>query len=198
MTPDEIGEGRAALFCFTNKIHCCSSVETTNGTLGEWFFPNETRVRNISSEDGFYRGSGPSIVALHRRNNANRTGVFRCQIPDTGTNQQLYVGVYPLNSGSPNITGLSYDQPTLTLTCTSTGGPATTVTWTRNDSEIMLDETNIQEKNIISRESGSYQSNLVFVTTLSAMTVYKNITSEFTCNVSNLRGSSEGSVLIEG
>ena len=113
MTLDEIGVGSAALFCLTNKTDCCRSSDTPQGVggIGEWFYPNGSLVRNDASGDDIYRGRGPSVVLLQYRNNAQTTGVFRCEVPDaSGTNQSLYVGVYPVgNSGSPSITGLLYN-----------------------------------------------------------------------------------------
>ena len=46
-----------------------------------------------------------------------------------------------MNSGSPSIAGLLYNRSTLTLTCTSTGGPATTVTWRKNGVAVEVDGT---------------------------------------------------------
>ena len=197
MTLDEIGEG--ALFCLTNKTDCCSSLQTRNGCLGEWFLPDESRVGNVSTKDGFYRRSGPSYVALHRRNNANTTGIFRCEIPDeNGAVQTLYVGVYPVNSGSPSITDLLYNRSTLTLTCTSTGGPATTVIWTHVTDEKKMDETiPIQEtlQRVVNTTLGEYRNVLIIST---SAIVTQDTVGKFTCNISNVRGSSERSTVVRG
>ena len=199
VTLDEIGEDSAALFCLTNNTDCCSSSQTRNDCLGEWFLPDESRVGNISSEDGFYRCSGPSYVALQRRNNANTTGIFRCEIPDeNGAVQTLYVGVYPVNSGSPSITDLLYNRSTLTLTCTSTGGPATTVTWTHVNDKTMMDETiPIQEtlQRIVNTTLGEYR-NVLVISNMAIMT--QDTVGKFTCNVRNVRGSSKRSFVVGG
>ena len=102
------------------RVPHCRSSDTPAGVggIGEWFFPNGSSVNNEGSGDDIYQSRGPRFINLWRRNNAQTTGVFRCQVPDaSGTNQQLYVGVYPVgNSGSPSITGLLYNRSTLTLT----------------------------------------------------------------------------------
>ena len=162
MTLDEIGEESAALFCLTNEIDCCRSSDTPQGVraIGEWFFSNGSSVDNEGSGDDIYRGRGPSFVRLSRRNNAQPTGVFRCEVPDaSGTNQQLYVGVYPVSSGSPFITGLLYNRSTLTLTCTSSGGPATTVTWKKNGAVVEVDGTTYhQSQGVVNTTAATYDN----------------------------------------
>ena len=196
MTLDEIGEGSAALFCLTNKTDCCRKSDTPQGVggIGEWVFPDGSSVNNDASGDAIYRGRGPSTVFLQRRNNAQTTGVFRCEIPDaSGANQTLYVGVYPVNSGSSYITGLLYNQSTLTLTCNSTGGPATTVTWRKNGAVVEVDGTTYhQSQRVVNTRIATYEN------TLSSSTV-ANLVGTFTCTVTNSRGSSsDRSVTLNG
>ena len=185
MTLDEIGEDSAALFCLTNKTDCCRTSDTPPGVgpFGHWFFPNGNTV-GTSTFGNIYRGRGPSFVRLQRRNNAQTTGVFHCEVPDaSGTNQQLYVGVYPVNSGSPSITGLLYNPSTLTLTCTSTGGPATTVTWRKNGAVVEVDGTSYsQSKQVIDSVMGTYNSQLTFGD-------QSSVVGNFYCTVSNSRGT---------
>ena len=196
VTLDEIGEDGDALFCLTNKTDCRRASDTPNrvDVVGHWFFPNGSLVNNKDSGDAIYQGRGPSFVHLQHRNNAQTTGVFRCEVPDaSGANQTLYVGVYPANFGSPSITDLCYNQSTLALTCTSTGGPATTVTWTHNNDQITMDETNIQEQRIVNAAFGEYQNMLVINSEM-----LEHYVGNFTCNVSNLRGNADSSIIIQG
>ena len=96
VTISDIGEGSEALHCLTNKVDCCSSLE--GQASGEWYFPGDGSTVGTSGGGGsIYRNRGPSVVRLNRRDNAMMpTGVFRCEIPDaSGTNQNVYVGVYP-------------------------------------------------------------------------------------------------------
>ena len=197
MTLDEIGEENAALFCVTNEIDCCRSSDTPPGVraIGEWFFPNGSSVDNEGSGDDIYRGRGPSYVRLQRRNNAQTTGVFRCGVPDaSGTNQQLYVGVYPVNSGSPFITGLLYNQSILTLTCTSTGGPATIVTWRKDGIVVEVDGTTYhQSQRVLNTRIATYENTMHM-----SGSADTKIVGNFTCRVSNSRGSGNRSIVLPG
>ena len=195
VTLDEIGEDSAALFCLTNKTDCCGSSDTPPGVgpFGHWFFPNGSSNKNNMSGDDIYRGRGPSFVRLQRRNNAQANGVFRCEVPDaSGTNQQLYVGVYPVNSGSPTITGLLYNRSTLTLTCTSTGGPATTVTWRKNGAAVEVDGTSYhQSQRVVNARTATY------VSVLSSADI-ANFVGNFTCRVNNSRVASDRNTTLNG
>ena len=195
VTLDEIGEDSAALFCLTNKTDCCRTSDTPQGVgvIGEWFFPDGSSVYNEGFGDDFYRGRGLSVVLLQRRNNAQTTGVFRCEVPDaSGTNQQLYVGVYPVNSGSPSIIGLLYNRFTLALTCTSTGGPATTVTWWKNGAVVEVDGTTYhQSQMVVDTRTATYDN------ILSSADI-ANFIGTFTCSVSNSRGGSDRSATLNG
>ena len=195
MTLDEIGEDSASLFCLTNKTDCCRASDTPQGVggIGEWFFPNGSSVNNEASGDDIYRGRGPSFVRLQRRNNAQTIGVFHCEVPDASGTKHLYVGVYPMgNSGSPSIIGLLYNRSTLTLTCTSTGGPATTVTWRKNGAVVEVDGTTYhQSQRVVDTRTATYENIL-------SSSAYANFVGNFTCTVSNARGSGNQSKVLEG
>ena len=195
VTLDEIGEDSAALFCLTNKTDCCGLSDTPPGigVIGHWYFPNGSSVKNTISGDNMYRDRGPSFVRLQRRNNAQTTGVFRCEVPDaSGTNQQLYVGMYPVTSGSPSITGLLYNRSTLTLTCTSTGSPATTVTWRKNGAVVEVDGTTYhQSQRILDTRTATYENIL-------SSSANASFVGNFTCTVSNARGSGNQSKVLRG
>ena len=84
--------------------------------------------------------------------------------------------------GSPVITSLLYERNT-TLTCTSTGGPPTTVTWRKND--ILVDNSIYeQSQRLVDAESATYE-NVLFNDNVT------NFVGTFTCEVSNVRGSIE-------
>ena len=195
MTLNEIGEDSASLFCLTNKTDCCRSSDTPQGivVIGHWYFPNGSSVKNTISGDNMYRDRGPSFVRLQRRNNAQTTGVFHCEVPDaSGTSQSLYVGVYPVNSGSPSITSLVYNPSTLTLTCTSTGGPATTVTWRKNGAVVEVDGTTYdQSQRVVDTRTATYDN------VLSSADI-ANFVGMFSCSVNNSRGGSDRSAALNG
>ena len=60
--------------------------------------------------------------------------------------------------GSPHVTNLRYDNQSRTLTCISTGGPATTVTWRRDGAVITLNDTYQQTKRVVDSVTGTYQT----------------------------------------
>ena len=199
VTVDDIAENDGALLCYTNNKTCCK----TNGLTGtgEWYYPNKTMVSFGSYNRGgdFYRNRGPSVVRLNRRNNTTMpTGVFRCEIPDaSGTNQSIYVGIYPEGSGSPKvIESLIYSANqslnTQTLTCISTGGPATTVLWKRNG--ILINQMYLaQFQRIIDAETSVYE-NVLCLGSKSPV----NITGKYSCLVSNARNRTEHSTTLHG
>ena len=135
---EEIGEGSSALLCLTDNIQCCWPPWRK---WSHWYFPNGSYVGHYGAFDSLYRNRGPSVVHLHRRNNATMpNGVFHCTIPDiNGIYQNIYVGIYSLENGklelihimlsicmihayigSPAIISVLFERNTTTLICTST------------------------------------------------------------------------------
>ncbi|CAI8044778.1 hypothetical protein GBAR_LOCUS24802, partial [Geodia barretti] len=56
---------------------------------------------------------------------------------DISVRDTVYVGLYTASGGDVSISGgLTFDSDQGTLTCISTGGPATTVTWTRDSTTV--------------------------------------------------------------
>ena len=77
----DIGEGDDALLCFTDLTDCCNKIYTVvSMPLGDWFYPNETR---ILSDAVIYRNRDRSVVRLHRRENTTEPhGQYCCKVPD--------------------------------------------------------------------------------------------------------------------
>ena len=102
MTLKEIGEGDDALFCMTNYTACCQH-GVMGPALGNWFFPNGSRVPNLGSQTLFFRSRGKIAVHLqHKRGGAE--GIYRCEIPDAmNVTQTIYIGVYSANTGEWSI-----------------------------------------------------------------------------------------------
>ena len=93
VTLDDIGEGDDALLCVTDLTTCCQP-SIVNGTLGNWFFPNGTRVPSSGLQWDFHRTRGQSVVHLQRRRGGEE-GIYQCMIPDTmNVTQTIYIGVY--------------------------------------------------------------------------------------------------------
>ena len=97
----------------------------------------------------------------------------------------------PLFSGSPSVTNPVYDSQSRTLTCTSTGGPATNVTWKRDGVVITLNATYHQTKRVVDPVAGTYQ-------TVLTIGVQSDIVGTYNCTVENARGGSSATVVISG
>ena len=102
VTPEDIGEGDDALLCMTNLTACCRCSEMGNA-IGNWYFPNGSRVPCSESESGFFRSRHQMAVHLqHRRGGAE--GIYRCEIPDAmNVTQTIYIGVYSTKTGEWSI-----------------------------------------------------------------------------------------------
>ena len=97
-----------------------------------------------------------------------------------------------IHVGSPNVTDLTYDDQSRTLTCTFTGGPATNVTWRRDGVVITLNATHQQTKRLVDPGNGTYQ------TVLTINSSVGQIVGTYNCTVENARGESSESVVIPG
>ena len=75
-------------------------------------------------------------------------------------------------------TDLATDPPVFTLTCTSTGGPVSTVSW-RRDGTLLSDDSTY---NITSQVTDT-----VTATYTHTLTVTGRLVGEYQCNVSNIR-----------
>ena len=99
-------------------------------------------------------------------------------------NPKLFL--YLLNAGTPNVTEVTLDRESRTLTCTSTGGPATTVTWTKDGAVITPSTTHQQTQMIVDTVGGIYQNTL----TITQSVARDNLYGLYSCMVENFRGSS--------
>ena len=95
---EDIGKGDYALLCVTN-------LTASETSLGNWFFPNGTRVpsKYVNSTSGeqwdFYRTRSEMVVNLNRRRGGEE-GIYRCEIPDSrNVIHTIYIGVYTAGSG---------------------------------------------------------------------------------------------------
>ena len=82
-------------------------------------------------------------------------------------------------AGSPSITSLLFDRNSTTLTCTSTGGPPTTVTW-RKDGQPINETLYQRSQQLVDAERATYE-NVLFNADVA------NFFGTFTCEVSNIR-----------
>ena len=101
MTLEEIGEWDDALLCLTDQPACCRPPFTGVNmfAIGNWFFPNGTRVPSEGGHWDFFRARGQMVVHMHRRR-GRVSGIYRCEIPDAMDNEQtMYIGVYSGSTG---------------------------------------------------------------------------------------------------
>ena len=68
--------------------------------IGNWLFPNGTRVPNVSgTEWDIYRTSGQMVVSMHHRRGGEE-GIYRCEIADAmNVTETIYIGVYSASTG---------------------------------------------------------------------------------------------------
>ena len=70
------------------------------------------------------------------------------------------------------------DPPVFTLTCVSTGGPATTVTWTRDGAAVSYDANYVFTKTVTDQVTATYSN---------VLTVTGREPGSYTCSVANIR-----------
>ena len=97
-------------------------------------------------------------------------------------------------AGSPVVTRLTFDVQSRALTCTSTGGPATNVTWRRDGVVITLSATHQQTKRVVDAVSGTYQT----VLTINSSVEWSSIVGTYNCTVVNVRGQSSETMVLPG
>ena len=99
VTLEDIGDNNdTALLCMTNLTACCRPPQTTSA-IGNWYFPNGTRVPSSGSQWDFYRTRGQMVVQLHRKR-GEVNGIYRCEIPVLmNVNQSFCIGVYTASTG---------------------------------------------------------------------------------------------------
>ena len=91
------------------------------------------------------------------------------------------------------VTSLTFDEQSRTLTCTSSGGPATTVTWRRNGVVIALNATYQQTKTLVDHVNGTYETVLTIDPSVDLI-----VGTCYTCTVENARGGSSKTVIVTG
>ena len=96
---EDIGKGVGSLLCLTNLTACCGP-SYTRSVVGNWFFPNGTRVSSSGIEWDIHRTRGHMRVLLQRRRGGEE-GVYSCEIPDAmNVYQTIYIGVYSAYNGT--------------------------------------------------------------------------------------------------
>ena len=99
-----------------------------------------------------------------------------------------------IHAGLPTVTNVTFDNQSKTLTCTSTGGPATIVTWRRDGAVITLNTTHQQTKSLVDPVTSTYQT----VLTVDPSVGWIDIVGTYNCMVRNDRGESSETVVVPG
>ena len=121
----DIGEASNALLCMTDNTNCCNAPHL----IGEFYYPDGSRVGVRASGDSLYRNRGQGYIRLNRRNGATSPlGRYRCDIPDSnGVMQSIYINIVDSKLRleffqlSSNLFFLSTDKP---VTCPTLTSPA--------------------------------------------------------------------------
>ena len=96
-----------------------------------------------------------------------------------------------VNPGRPSVSLVSYSHTSQTLNCTSSGGPATNVTWRKDNVIIPLTSSTYQQSQRVADEVTSTYHNLLSITSSNI----EDHSGSFNCIVRNSRGSSENYLL---
>ena len=201
------GSGNDSVQCHTDLNTCCRGSQGSH--RGDWYFLNETRLPFSTNMNPppIFESRLTRRVDLRRNSGTGPNGIYRCDIETVavhgnGMRETVYVGLYTSDEGKLLVMKLislaflctgditimrdevTFDLDQLTLTCISTGGPATTVTWTR-DSTITV--TAGTETVLDDPETAQYNHTLI-------------VTSggEYTCTVENNKPSSDSASIILG
>ena len=101
VTLEDISEANDALLCLTDLTACCRPLYW--GPVGNWFFPNGTKVPGPGELWDVYRTRGQSVVLLNRRR-GGVTGIYSCVVPDAmNVSQTIYIGVYTASTGEWHV-----------------------------------------------------------------------------------------------
>ena len=211
-TVGSAGDNSDSVVCHTDLSSCCSGAQDTGQGphRGSWYFPDGTVLPFLGPNVPIGLGRAAQIAVIRRTSGSGPTGIYRCHIAtvaahsdtDESVGETVYVGLYqadgiklclsnketitlsPNTGGDITISGeVTFDSDQMTLTCISTGGPATTVTWTR-DSITVTEGT---ETVLDDLEPVQYTHTLTVTTG-----------GEYTCTVSNNKPSSDSASITLG
>ena len=115
-----------------------------------------------------------------------------CSIEQESTLLLMSLSLY--YSVTPSISSLTYDDTAQTLTCVSTGSPATTVTWEKDGVPLSIDGSTYQLTQTVTDRTTSTYSNVLTV----SETAPTGIAGIYTCNVSNQIGSVSNNFKVVG
>ncbi len=95
--------------------------------------------------------------------------------------------------GAVESVEVTYERASQTLTCTSRGGPATSIAWSVNGTLILADGSTYQHSQLIMDTSTATYLNRLTIVSKSA-----TLSGTYACSVGNARGSTTASTVISG
>ena len=100
---EDIGSNNTdSLLCITNLTACCRKSDSST-FLGNWFFPNGTKVGDENIGWDIYRARGHMVVRLNRKRGGVE-GIYSCEIPDSmNVTQIIYIAMYTASSGELHL-----------------------------------------------------------------------------------------------
>ena len=85
--------GSAPVECRTDLRTCCSDIHS-----GDWYFPDGERLPRNSDFSDIFVARRFRNVQVRRKNFANTTGIYRCEIEtsaaNNGSRELVYAGLY--------------------------------------------------------------------------------------------------------
>ena len=198
-----------ALLCVTPAADCC----TVAGS-GDWFSPSGSVV-TTSTSSATYQVKGNFFVELRRNSGeVEGIYRCDIQLSAGAAHTSFYVGLYLAGSGthaqypthcSKIITSffftagfvsvdalqfsltsaLTADPPVFTLICDSTGGPATTVTWTRDGAAA----TGVTSQTVTGMLTATY---------VNTLTVTGRLPGNYQCSVTNDKSTAVSALRVQG
>ena len=91
------------------------------------------------------------------------------------------------------MTDLSYDTSSSTFTCTSSGGPATSVSWRRDGSLLAVDGTTFEATQVVTDTSTATYENRLTIVGKS-----EDLSGTYSCTVGNAAGSDSAQITQTG
>ena len=129
-------------------------------------------VSDSSLRDTVYVGLYTASGGMGKEYNTSVLNTFVLHVYMHNRTRDFITILFSLCSGDVMISGdLTFDSDQLTLTCISTGGPATTVSWTRDN----VDITGEQNVTVLNDPETAHYTHTLNVTTAG----------EYTCTVAN-------------